>query len=384
MTQERTRMTPLNIDPCYLRETLVALLNIPSPAGYSDEIVRFVGEALDRIGIDYQVTRRGAIRATLPGVQDIFDRAIAAHLDTLGAMVSRIKENGRLGIAPIGTWSSRFAEGARVTIFADGVPHRGTVLPLKASGHAYGDAVDTQPVSWEHLEVRVDHRSRSAADLIADGFDVGDIVAFDAAPEITDNGFINARHLDDKAGAATLLATARSIREGGIELPVTCHLLFTIFEEVGVGASAVLHGDVAEMVTIDHAPVAPGQNASEYGVTIGMMDLSGPFDYHLSRRLSRLCITHGIDYAKDVFKFYRSDLASAIEAGNDTRAALACFGVDASHGYERTHIDSLMALGRLMGLYLQSPPMFTRDKDEVSSLNGFPHQPSRKVIRIET
>jgi hypothetical protein len=30
-----------------------------------------------------------------------------------------------------------------------------------------------------------------------------------------------------------------------VALPVDCHLLFTISEEVGSGASAVLHGDVA-------------------------------------------------------------------------------------------------------------------------------------------
>jgi peptidase M42 family hydrolase len=299
-------------------------------------------------------------------------------------MVRQIKENGRLAIAPIGTWSSRFAEGGRVTIFADGIPHRGTVLPLKSSGHVYGDEIDRQSTDWDHLEIRVDHRSATAADLISDGFDVGDVVAFDAAPEILGNGYINARHLDDKAGVAILLATARALTETGVPLPVTCHLIFTIFEEIGVGGSAVLYENVTEMVAIDHAPLAPGQNSSEFGVTIGMMDAAGPFDYHLSRKLSRLCLDHGIEYVKDVFRLYRTDLASAIEAGNDTRTALACFGVDASHGYERAHIDSLNAAGRLMALYLQSAPTFSRDRKNLSSLNGFPRQPTRKVIKIKT
>jgi putative aminopeptidase FrvX len=48
---------------------------------------------------------------------------------------------------PVGTHSARFAEGCRVTILTDD-PDRsfsGTILPLMASGHAYGDEIDTQP-----------------------------------------------------------------------------------------------------------------------------------------------------------------------------------------------------------------------------------------------
>lgn len=372
------------IDPAYLQETLLALLNIPSPSGYSDQIVHFVGQELQRLGLEVNVTRRGAIRATLRGKGKLLDRAVTAHLDTLGAMVSRLKENGRLGLAPIGTWSSRFAEGGRVTVFTAGGPQRGTVLPLKASGHVFGDAVDSQPTGWDHVEIRVDVPARSRAGLQAAGFSVGDFVAFDALPEITPNGFINARHLDDKAGVAVLLTAAKAIRDAGAALPVDCHLIFTVFEEVGNGASAAVCVDVAEMVVIDHAPLAPGQNALEDGVTIGMMDQSGPFDYHLSRKLVRICQDNRLAYAKDVFRFYRSDSASAIEAGNDTRTALVCFGVDGSHGYERTRMASLKAVAAAIVHYLQSEPTFLRDKDDLAPLEDFPHQPTRGIIQIET
>lgn len=378
-------MTRVPIDPDYLKQILLSLLNIPSPSGYTDQIVHFVGQELLRLGIAHNVTRRGAIRATLKGRrQETLDRAIAVHLDTLGAMVRLVKPNGRLAVSPVGTWSSRFAEGGRVTVYADGGPIRGTVLPLKASGHAYGKAVDRQPTDWEHVEVRIDKKTPTDDASGATGIQVGDFVAFDALPEIGDNGFVNARHLDDKAGAAILLAVAKSVRENRIELPIDCHLIFTIFEEVGSGASGAVYGDVAEMVVVDHAPVAPNQNATEYEATICMMDQTGPFDYHLSRKLYSIGKAHGIVPVKDVFRFYRSDSASAIEAGNDTRTALVSFGIDGSHGYERTHMSSLMAVAGLIGLYVQSTPTFSRDKDELATLNGFPHQPDREVIQIET
>lgn len=378
-------MTRVPIDTDYLIQQLIALLNIPSPSGYTDQIVHFVARTLQDLGIEHNVTRRGAIRATLSGTRpDTLDRAVAAHLDTLGAMVRRVKPNGRLALAPIGTWSSRFAEGARVTVYAEGQAVRGTVLPLKASGHAYGDAVDAQPAGWDRVELRVDHMIGESDGGSPNPVQVGDFVAFDALPEIGPNGFINARHLDDKAGVAVLLAVAKAAVEGALLLPIDCHLIFTIFEEVGSGASAAVYGDVAEMVVVDHAPVAPNQNATETSAVVAMMDQTGPFDYHLNRKLCAIAKDYGIDLVKDLFRFYRSDSASAIEAGHDTRTALVGFGVDGSHGYERTHLSSLTAVADLIALYIQSEPTFARDKDEMATLNGFPHQPGRDVIQIKT
>lgn len=360
----------------YVKVVLLRLLDIPSPSGYTDQIVHWTGTELQRLGIPFELTRRGAIRADLKGKRQSPDRAVVAHLDTLGAMVIRLKSNGRLALAPIGVWSSRFAEGARVTVYTDIGARRGTILPLLASGHTFNEGVDAQPVSWDQVEVRLDEIVHNEADLTQLGVHVGDFVSIDASPEVSDTGYVNARHLDDKAGVAVVLGAAKAIVEAGSELPVDCHLVFTISEEVGSGSSHTLHGDVAEMVTVDHSSSAAGQNATEFGVTLAMMDSTGPFDYHLTHKLIRLCEEHGISYRRDVFRYYRSDSASAVDAGNDLRTALACFGVDASHGYERTHLDSLKALADLLVLYMTSPPTFMRDRDELAPLEGFPTQPT--------
>ncbi len=129
-------------------------------------------------------------------------RAIVAHVDTLGAQVKAIKDNGRLELVPIGHWSARFAEGARVTIYGTGGIHRGTILPLKASGHTFNEEVDTLPVGWSYVEVRIDARTRTPDETLKLGIEVGDIVAIDTGSEFLENGFINSRHLDDKAGVA--------------------------------------------------------------------------------------------------------------------------------------------------------------------------------------
>jgi len=368
-------MRQLPVDEDYVLAILTELLQIPSPSGYTDNVVHFACEQLERLGIDYELTRRGAIRANLKGTQGSPDRAIVAHLDTLGAMVKGLKPNGRLEIIPIGHWNARFAEGARVTIFTDMRVLRGTILPLKASGHTFGPEIDNQPGGWEHVEVRIDARCFCLDDLLRLGVRVGDFIAIDTNYEIDQNGFINSRHLDDKAGCAVLFGAAKAVVESGVPLPMDCHLLFTISEEVGSGASAVLHQDVAEMVTVDNGTTAPGQNSSEFGVTIAMADMTGPFDFHLTQRLIQLCQEFEIDYQRDVFRYYRSDSAAAVEAGNDLRTSLVAFGIDASHGYERIHWNALESLVRLLTVYMQSPPLYGRDRNDIGPRPGFPTQP---------
>lgn len=368
-------MVPLpEIDVPWMLDLLLRLLRTPSPAGRTDAAMQLLGDELSGLPVELAVTRRGALLARLPGRHE-GARAVVAHADTIGCMVRSLKPDGRLAVVPVGSHSSRFAEGCRVTILTDD-PFRtytGTILPLLASGHAFGDGVDGQPTGWDHVEVRVDEPVASAADLSALGIEVGDFVAIDSLPIVTDSGYINARHLDGKAGVAAALGALHALCRDGRQVPHDVHLLITIAEEVGQGASHGLEEDVAEMVSVDNAVCAPGNQSIENGVTIPMIDQTGPFDYHLTRHLCRLCETYGVPHVRDVFRYYRSDVAAAIEAGAETRAALVAFGVDASHGAERTHVDSIEAVARLLCAHLLSPLTFERwDLEPQGDLRDFP------------
>jgi peptidase M42 family hydrolase len=369
----------IDIDEDYLLDQLKALLSINSPTGYTDQVVIHCSKELERLGLTPELTRRGAIRAVRQGSRRKGARAIVAHVDTLGAQVKAIKENGRLELVPIGHWSARFAEGARVTIYSYHGTFRGTILPLKASGHTFNDEVDTLPVGWPYVELRIDAITRSAAETRALGIDVGDTVAIDPGTEFLHNGFINSRHLDDKAGVAIMLAAIEALERTNAKTPVDTHWLFTIAEEVGIGASSVVSAEIASMLTVDNGTSAPGQNSSEFGVTIAMADQTGPFDYHLTRKLVEICEEKRIPHQKDVFRYYRSDSASALEAGHDIRTALVTFGVDASHGYERIHKHALVSVAQLVSAFAVSPVLIGRDVNELSSVKGFPTQPTEEA-----
>jgi putative aminopeptidase FrvX len=138
------------------------------------------------------------------------------------------------------------------------------------------------------------------------------------------------------------------------------------------------------MVTIDNGTSAPGQNSAEFGATIAMADQAGPFDYHLTKKLVDLCREHDIPFQKDIFRYYRSDSASAIEAGHDVRTALVTFGIDASHGYERIHLHALTSVAELITRYVTSPLEIERDvRDVTEGLKGFPEQPTEEAEQAD-
>jgi putative aminopeptidase FrvX len=160
-------MDHLEIDIDYMRDVLLELLRTPSPSGRTDAVMQIIGDRLAQLGLPIEITRRGVLRVTLPGETDDASRAVVVHADTIGCMVKRLKENGRLEVVPIGTHSARFAEGAQVTVFVDDLTqiYTGTVLPLMSSGHNFGEAVDTQGVGWHQVEIRIDEDVASREDL---------------------------------------------------------------------------------------------------------------------------------------------------------------------------------------------------------------------------
>jgi putative aminopeptidase FrvX len=180
---------------------------------------------------------------------------------------------------------------------------------------------------------------------------------------------------------AAALGAFKALADHGVTPPVNAHLLVTISEAVGLGATHGIDDHVAELVSIDVAIVAPGQQSTEHTVNIAMQDSSGPFDYHLARRLAALADEHGIDSRRDIYGFYRSDSATALQAGAQTRAALVGFGIDASHGHERTHLAGIRRTAELIAAYLQTDLTFPYwDSTANGDLTDFP---SRSVQPAE-
>jgi putative aminopeptidase FrvX len=203
------------------------------------------------------------------------------------------------------------------------------------------------------MEVRLDERTTNAAETRELGIEVGDFVAFDPRVETT-NGFVRSRHLDDKACVACILTAVKAIREAGLAPAQTTHLLISNYEEVGHGAAAGIPEEVVELVTVDMAAVGSGQNSDEFHASLCVKDSGGPYHHNLSKRLRELADQHEIAYKVDIYPFYGSDGEAFWRSGGDVALALIGPGVDASHNYERTHMDALLATTQWLVAYLLS------------------------------
>lgn len=339
------------IDETYFTNFLVDLLNIPSPTGFASPAVDFVEKELSKSKqLELSRTRKGALIGKWRVESNLPPVALTAHVDTLGAVVKEIKGNGRLRLSRIGgvQWPTVETEGVWV-FTSKGGRIRGSILIDVASGHIHSGA--DLPRDDKHMEVRLDARTTSEADTRALGINIGDCVAFDPRVEVT-NGFIRSRFLDDKACVANLVAAIKSMTDAGLSPTRTVYFLISNYEEVGHGASAGIPDEVAELVTVDMAVVGEGQESDEFHATLCIKDSGGPYHEGLNKKLRAIAGKHNIPYKTDIYPFYGSDGEAFWRAGGDVALSLIGPGIDASHNYERAHMDGLNATTNWIMAYL--------------------------------
>ena len=341
------------IDEQYFTQFLVDLLDTASPTGFAEPAIAFVEKELSKYKpLQLTRTRKGALVAKWQVNSDLPPVALTAHADTLGAVVKEIKSDGRLKLSRIGgiQWNTVETEGVWV-FTAKGEKIRGSVLIETASGHIYSAAGSQTPRDDDHMEVRLDARTTSEAETRALGIEIGDCVAFDPRVEVT-NGFIRSRFLDDKACVANLVAAIKSMTEANQSPTRTAYFLISNYEEVGHGAAAGIPAEVVELLTVDMAVVGKGQNSDEFHATLCIKDSGGVYHAGLNKKMRTLAEKFEIPYKADVYPFYGSDGEAFWRAGGDVALALIGPGIDASHNYERAHLDGLNATTNWVMAYL--------------------------------
>ena len=343
------------VDNDYLADFLVKLLNIPSSTGFTEDAIAFVEKELSQFQqLELSTTRKGALVAKWVGKNDDAPVALTAHVDTLGAMVKDIKPNGRLQLTRIGglVLNGVETEGCWVHT-SKGEKIRGSYMLNMSAAHVYAAKVSETKRDEDAMEVRLDARVSNPKETRELGIEVGDFVSFDPRVELT-NGFVRSRHLDDKACVANIVAAIKSLTEAGQSPARTVYFHISNYEEVGHGASAGIPSDVHELVTVDMAAIGAGQSSDEYHTTICVKDSGGPYHYGLSNKLRNVADANNIPYKVDIYPFYGSDGEAFWRAGGDVAVALIGPGVDASHNYERTHMDALSATTNWIMAYLLS------------------------------
>lgn len=340
----------------YYMSILKEILEIDSPVGYTDDIVKYIIGKIDEFGYKAILTKKGDISVCInPESKDDGNSLwIGAHLDTLGGMVSYITDTGRLEISPLGSLSPNNTEAENVKVITrNKKTYEGTFQMKNASSHV-NPHLEKETRSFCNMEVVLDEDISNREDVLELGINVGDIVAFDPKTRILDNGFIKSRFLDDKLGVSILLYLAYIFKMENIAIKRRIYFGFTVYEEVGHGGSSIFLPDISEVLSLDMGVVGDHINCTERKVSICVKDSKGPYSYDIVSSMVNIALNNNIDYVLDVYPLYSSDANTAMIAGVCAKHALIGPGVYASHGYERSHIDGVKNTVRLLYHYIQS------------------------------
>ena len=237
----------------YILDVTTRLLAIDSPTGYTKEAALFVMDEYKKLGYDPKMTVKGGVLVEIGGEDEENGLLLAAHTDTLGAMVAEVKSNGNLRVTPLGGMNPNNAETENcVVITRDGKRYEGCFQMNNPSIHVNG-SYDQQDRTYDNMEVVLDEMVFSKEETKALGIDedvkskedteklgimTGDIVCFDPRTVITKTGYIKSRFLDDKLSVGILLGYAKYLKDENITLKNRQYHYVTVFEEVGHGGAA--------------------------------------------------------------------------------------------------------------------------------------------------
>lgn len=353
---KRTRQEDIDLNQIpYIKMTLLKILETPSPTGHTQDVIALLQQEARTLGYEPIKTKKGALLISVKGEDDTKRRLLTAHVDTLGGMVKEILDNGRLRVQRIGGYAWNTVEGEYCQVLAsNGRTLTGTILLHNTSVHVNRNVGSTERTD-ANMEIVLDEKVQSKADLISLGVAVGDFVAWDPRIVATPSGYLKSRHLDDKASVAILFGVLRDLSENNVRLPYSIDVLISNNEEIGYGGNSNISNDVVEYLAVDMGAIGNGLTTDEHAVSICAMDGSGPYHEGLRRHLVNLAIGAELHHAVDIYPFYSSDASAAILAGADIKHALIGPGVANSHAYERTHEDALLATYNLIQAYLVSP-----------------------------
>ena len=335
----------------YIMEKTTEVLAIDSPTGYTRNAAEYVVKEYEKLGYKPVMTVKGGVLVDIGGKNKDDGVVLAAHIDTLGAIVCEIKSNGNLKVSPLGGMNpnNAEAENCRIVTRFNGI-YQGTFQLNNASIHVNKDYNDTKR-GYGEMEVVLDEKVSSKEDTEKLGIMVGDIVCFDPRTTITESGYIKSRFLDDKLSVGILLGYAKYLKEEEIELENRMYHYITVYEEVGHGGAASIPDGVKEVISVDMGCVGDGLGCTERQVSICAKDSAGPYNYDVVTNMIKAAKDNDIDFAVDVYPFYGSDVDVTLGAGFDIRHGLIGAGVYASHGYERSHRDGVENTLRLLMNY---------------------------------
>lgn len=231
---------------------------------------------------------------------------LAAHMDEVGVIVTRITEEGFLKFDFVGGVDRRVAIGKPVVLGENEIPG---LIGLKAI-HLVSREEEEKVPKTDALYIDIGAKDREEAEKLVPPGTYGSFVG---PPQEFGQGFLKAKAIDDRIGCAIMLELLKE------DLPLDVTFAFTAQEEVGTrgafGSAFSVSPEVALVLETTTAADLPGVEGARRvcapgkGPVISYMDGATIYDRDLFENLRRLAEEHGIPWQTKEY----------IAGGNDAR-----------------------------------------------------------------
>ena len=290
-----------------MRSELFELCRLNGTSGDEDRVREYIREKAAPYADSMRTDALGNLIVFKKGARSTGNKLlIAAHMDEVGLIITRVTDDGFLKFDFVGGVDRRVAIGKPVVVGENNVPG---IIGLKAIHLVKRDEMKRAPKT-DALYIDIGAKNKEEALKLVQPGDYG---CFVCEPEEFGNGLLKAKAIDDRVGCAIMLSLLRQ------ELPMDVTFAFTVQEEVGTrgafGAAFSVTpeiGLVLETTTAANLPdvelhrqvCAPGK-----GPVISFMDGATIYDRPLFERLRDLAEANDIPWQTKEY----------IAGGNDAR-----------------------------------------------------------------
>jgi endoglucanase len=327
-----------------LKQLLFSLVEIGSPSGFEEPMMRRLVEELEPLCDEVYDTPRGNVvgvqRGEDPEAPGI---ALAAHMDQVGFVVSNVDERGFIRFRRVGGAVTRSIQGHQVRLLTVEGPIVG-VVGIKP-GHITKpeEAHRVPPIEEMYIDVGADSREEAHSR----GVEIGTPIVWKTEPVELGRSYVATAAADDRAGLAAMITVARNLSDKPI--PATVYYVGTVEEEIGLrGAEVAVHGLGVDMaVAIDTCPAGyqPDVNMRDLyyevgkgpALHIGELGSRTRFGNQVLRRwLIGVAEENGIPYQTGLM--HGGTDASAMQ---QTRAGLAACTIGVPRRYSHSPVEVL-------------------------------------------
>ncbi|MCD6502684.1 MAG: M42 family peptidase [Euryarchaeota archaeon] len=234
---------------------LFELVKVPGVSGYEKPIAEYLKSKTEALGFDTKVDALGNVWVNVQG-NGKSRYVLAAHMDELGLVVSKITDDGFLKFKKIGGIDDRVLPSTHVIIHGEKEPVEGVITMIPP--HLRIKAEETnKALEWHELMIDVGANSRKEVEEL--GIRISNPITFKKTLTLLKNNRFSTRGLDDRTGCYILMKILERFSRETPDADLT--VIFTVREEVG------LHGALAAskiLGEIDLAIAIDTTNATDY------------------------------------------------------------------------------------------------------------------------